>query len=80
MQSWDINGNKASPGPFNILVANNLSSTAKNLPSALASLYNNIQEGGFLMLEELTGTDVTHLSPTSCVKAQKRTDILSAYL
>ena len=33
------------PGPFNILVASNLSATAKDLPSALANMYDSVQEG-----------------------------------
>ena len=43
------------PGPFNILVASNLSATAKDLPSALANLYDSVLEDGFLYLQEMTG-------------------------
>ena len=43
------------PGPFNILVASNLSATAKDLPSALANMYDSVLEGGFLYLQEMTG-------------------------
>ena len=57
LQAWDINNPKpkaADPGPFNILVAGHLSGTARNLPTALAKMYSNISEGGFLFLEEYT--------------------------
>jgi hypothetical protein len=68
-QSWDINNAKASPGPFNIMVANNLSTTAKDLPAALASLYDNVLEGGFLMLEELTGAFFAYCNASVCSPA-----------
>ena len=56
LQAWDINDDKAElPGPFNIVVARHLSQTAQDLPKALAALYESVHEGGFLMLQELTG-------------------------
>ena len=56
LQGWDINDPEAeSPDPFNIVVARNLSQTAKDLPRALASLHSSIEDGGFLVLQELTG-------------------------
>lgn len=44
-----------SSGPFDILLANNLSATAAHLPTALATAHASLAEGGFLMLQELTG-------------------------
>lgn len=55
LQAWDLNKPKGdAPGPFNILVASHLSGTAAHLPTALAHLYDNVSEGGFLFLEEYT--------------------------
>ena len=52
MQQWDINNAQAeAPEPAHIIVANNLSATAKDLPSAVAALYEQTLEGGFLCLQ-----------------------------
>ena len=52
VQQWDINNAPAeAPEPAHIIVANNLSATAKDLPSAVAALYEQTLEGGFLCLQ-----------------------------
>lgn len=56
LQEWDFNkATAASPGPFNIVIAKHLSAKAGHLPSVLATLYDNINYGGFVILEELVG-------------------------
>ena len=56
LQEWDFNNSTAaSPGPFNIIITKHLSSKARHLPSVLATLYDNINYGGFVILEELVG-------------------------
>jgi hypothetical protein len=74
LQEWDVNGIDAtSPGPFDILLANNLSATAAHLPTALAVIYDNLTEGGFLMLQELTGPlGGLVLNQPDCTDAQER--------
>ena len=39
------------PGPFDILVANNLSAKAAHLQTALAAIHASLAEGGFLLLQ-----------------------------
>ena len=52
MQQWDFNsGTAEAPEAAHIVVANNLSATAKDLPSTVAALYNQTLEGGFLILQ-----------------------------
>lgn len=51
MQAWNLDKTAPSPGEFNIIVANNLSSNAQDLPSALKALYDSTEEGGFLFLQ-----------------------------
>ena len=52
LQKWDINApNGEAPEAAHIVVANNLSATAKDLPAAVAALFNQTLDYGFVILQ-----------------------------
>lgn len=56
LQAWDFNkAGSVAPQEFDILVASHLSAAAENLPMVLANLTASLRDGGFLLLQEITG-------------------------